>query len=524
MCSILTVCRSWRQSVYNCPEFWTTIQVCKKTTSRGLWGLIARSNSLPINLALSGSDHLVRYLDARHDSPGPPIRIRNLQLFVRPPSGCNDSPRAPCVCGDVQDTQLLQRPFFHQPAPLLEGLQLFVGGPSISSQPLPRLFKGSAPRLSRLVCIGLSPHINNRFASLTHLYLYEGTAAFGDTPDSELPHDAPFLASFLDFLEGSQNLEELVLVHDSCRRRGCRRCRDEPPALAGRRVHLPRLQRITFDEEAWLGAGRLLRYVVPARRATVQSDCSKIRSVIGNGHSMYDFLPVLTRDAGFLAHLSGITKVALWLTKNQHCLMCSGPDCALTLNLVHGLIPLEMHVVQTHFLTVARAFPTEFVRAVVRALDLRGVVDLSVQIGGVSLLVADARDLFAAMPKVRTCTVGFDARVHRSFWSRCLSKADAPFPELKTLHFVGDLPAGWKPWEVLGLVIRRAMRGRRLEGVKFTAVASDDSEPEFVKWNADVLRVGGRRVLDYVGSLEFGRVGVSPMDAPEVDSWDGSLL
>ncbi|KAH9829676.1 uncharacterized protein C8Q71DRAFT_863055 [Rhodofomes roseus] len=374
----------------------------------------------------------------------------------------------------------------------------------IAPKTLPTLFQGTAPRLSRLCCIGLSPHLHNRFPNLTHLYLYEGSVFPGRGDHAATSwhgvHDAtPFLPAFLDFLEGAPGLEELVLVHRSaaswCT---CGKCRKDPEELAGRRVRMPRLRRITFGEYAWANAGRILRYVVPAKRVTVQTDGAEGHT----GNFMYDVLSLLTPDAGFLGHLAGITEVALWLREGQHCR------------------------VTWYAVTLRREYPAMFVHAVAAALDLRRVVDLSVQMDSWGLLsVQDAQALFSSMPAVQRCTFWMDSRIHRSYWQRCLSKADVPFPDLRTLHFVCNMPKDWRPWEILGLAIRRAKRGRRLEEVKLTAVASEGSVPSFVRWDVDALQVGGKRLLDYVGSLRFEQVTItSLMKAPVLKHWDGCLL
>lgn len=87
------------------------------------------------------------------------------------------------------------------PAPILESLTVSLNAYDVNGVALPQLFSGHTPRLKHLTLRHFSTWPHNRFENLTHVSLHAQ------------PHMSRYtLPEFLEFLEKSPLLEELVLI------------------------------------------------------------------------------------------------------------------------------------------------------------------------------------------------------------------------------------------------------------------------------------------------------------------------
>ncbi|TFY53520.1 hypothetical protein EVJ58_g9408 [Rhodofomes roseus] len=392
---------------------------------------------------------------------------------------------------------VLQHRIFARVAPRLEGLSIEIDGLIAPVAPgmLPEQFQTNAPDLRRLCLRCIVPWINNRFPSLTHLWLSRVRPVL--------------LTDFLTFMEASPNLAHFTLDTSGpiSNRRG------RPRTAQGVRVIMPHLRTVSIWGCSWRVAACVLQHLVLP--ATTAVEVSAMEGVASHA-PLFALLPP---RIAFLQNTGPPTKLSLWLHAHKICVSCAGPTGSLELQLsAHRRARLTNEVHSAWATSVLTLLPA--------ALDLSQVEDLS--------LIADhlapvptrvVQGFFLKMRTVQSCTLWIDSSLNRQYWTRCLSPRDTapPFPRLKRLRFVGRFAKTWVPSQMMSIVIRRSDQGcDKLEELVCTAIEDDDIVPDFVGWNVDALMHERRRILDYVNSVQLESLRESPMQACIIELWDGT--
>ncbi|KZT67089.1 hypothetical protein DAEQUDRAFT_410414 [Daedalea quercina L-15889] len=476
--TIQSVCQLWRRLALSCPTLWSAIEVNDKTSADELQRLLQRAGGVPLQVSAFGADHLLQCIGPLMD------RMRTLEVTF-----------GTCPVQDMEPSHRLA--FLFKPAPLLEGLHISADDDGQDHIMIPTLFQNRAPRLSRLF---LSQHFactTNRFPNLTHLWL---RAQYTFSPSS--------LGDFLDFLEASPTLEQLVLEEAG----PCVLPELLPAFPSPRRVTLERLHTLVFDVCRWAVVACVLRHVVPSAHVGIKI-CEPLHLT-----RSHELLSVFVEDAAFLTHVDHIRQLSVWCLGSQFFLECETSLASLTVDLVwDAILPSSIH----------GSLSSALVAELPTTLSLGRVTQFSLLINdGAPIWPLSVKALLYAMPAVESCTIWVDPELDKTYWRGILgSKLLMPFPRLKSLHVVGELPDMWKPFWVLGLAIRRAKRGYPLQELTCSAVKGGLWDPEFVHWDPEKMHLSGQRVLDFVGKVEFrGIESSNEMEPPVIiNHWDGTV-
>lgn len=463
----------------SCPSCWSYISADEMMSSSTLRTLLDRAGRLPLHVSAYLADHLIEHLVPHMD------RVRTLQVVFEDRQAENFQP---CDCFGL----------FARPAPILEGLHVSADDNSQGHTNMPTLFGGCAPRLSRLF---LSQHYvcaTNRFPNLTHLYLQE---QYTFSPDS--------LTQFLDFLEGSPRLEELVLeAAGPC-------MLPELPDVfpLPRSVTLSRLHSLVFRRCYWAIPACILRHVVPGPHVEIQ---------IGELEQLSrtsELFRIFAKGAAFLRHLDEPTQLAVWCLDKRFSMRCATSSASVSLN-------IGLHYCLTG--STQGTLVSALLNELPSVLPLAGVTDFRMRVDRAAHIWAPAvRTLHDALPAVEASTLWLDPELNKRYWRSILtSKLRAPvFPRLRALHIVGALPNAWRPYWLMGLAISRAKHGRPLDELTFAVLGGELCVSSIVTWAPDKVHIGGQRMADFVKKLEFRRTTgeESGMSFPVIQGWSGEV-
>lgn len=455
---------------------WSHIDADDMMSSSELHMLLGRAGGLPLHFSCDCSDGLLEYIIPHMD------RVQTLQVILEADPVEDLTP-----CG-----------IFFKSAPLLEALHISSSDEGQPHANVPTLFNDCAPRLSRLFLSQYFVCATNRFPSLTHLYLH---AQYTFSPES--------LSQFLDFLDGSPMLEELVLESAG-------------PCVVSvlldvfplpRTVTLRRLRSLVFLECFWAVPACILRHVVPGPHVEI-----KIKE-LQQLYRSTELFSIFAEGAAFLRHLDNPTQLSLWCPERHFYMQCATPSASVTLDITfHSCLPGSEQgtLVSTLLVELPNLLP------------LAGVTDFRMRVDRAAHIWSPAvRSLHSALPAVEAYTLWLDPELNKRYWRAILaSKLHAPiFPRLRALHVVGALPITWRPYWAMGLAISWAKHGRPLDDLTFTVVSASPCMVTLAKWDPERVHIGGQRVSDFVKKLQFRGVayGASGMSLPLIKGWDGRV-
>ncbi|KAH9922625.1 uncharacterized protein B0H18DRAFT_506749 [Fomitopsis serialis] len=252
---------------------------------------------MPLKISLMDAEHLLSHLEQHMH------RVQRLCLTF--------------LVGRVEKVDtLLSVPLFATPAPVLEGLHLtFDANTNLGNHAfVPRLFDNTA-RLTRAYFKRCLPWPHNTFPHLTHIFVGCAYAAYNNPP----------IAEVLDFLEGSPNLEEVVL--DGVK------VGDLPPSQSSRIVSLPCLRSVVLDNcesllECFIG------HVIPSE--TVALRCDWFDDAPKGATWRFD---ILQSGAPFFSRISPVKELSFWTTDyvcGEFCFACRDLVGCVTFNAVLG--------------------------------------------------------------------------------------------------------------------------------------------------------------------------------------------
>jgi hypothetical protein len=262
---LLEVCRHWRGVIASSPALWSN--VCSSANGPAF---IRRSHGAELTVYLGvpilGFSPSLMNMLAPHTS-----RFKELHMRIK--------------ASELED--LLKHQFFSSPAPRLNSLLMQVEEREELDGVLPPIFCGHMPKLRQLALGYFTSWPTGYFHNLTSLCLYH-----------QRESSLPTTTEFLDFLEFSPHMEELVLIRGGPMRPSGT---DVAPST-GRFVSLKRLQ--TLDLGDWPSAStisRLLSHLSLPRKTAMYfwGTFTLIRD-------QEDLGAVLPQDTSRLRNLKGI--------------------------------------------------------------------------------------------------------------------------------------------------------------------------------------------------------------------------
>ncbi|KZT13300.1 uncharacterized protein LAESUDRAFT_719662 [Laetiporus sulphureus 93-53] len=293
------------------------------------------------------------------------------------------------LCGDIEELYIEPKysyghgllTTFDRPAPLLRSLT--IGRVSMyPDERLPQMFAGSTPKLERLTLRGYVRWPDNAFSDLTHLCLHD-----------QFQHARPSLAEFLDFLDASPRLEQLVLVDAGPTVWNAQ----DAEIVGGRVVSLPRLK--CLDIGYWDSVRSVMEFLshMDISDSAALNVWSRSCTVGSSGNFLKSILPPDLRRLGPLRSLTTIR-----VTSRTHMQGLPG-----TRGMGNG--DENIHVLSAHNGTlqllgdfnVPEAFPT-----ILDRFDLTHMQTLTLSSGeALRLSESQWKRVLSSVPRLRTLTV-----------------------------------------------------------------------------------------------------------------------